>query len=690
MNPTPRPVGLEDLLGETEADGSVTPPSLRKRGKSLSPVVLRADECFPRHYVAVPPAGAVLGAPNTSGIVRSPQNRRSETALPRPGSAGTAGKAALTALVASRSVPALAITPRSQEKDPRPNILSSASSPGKEEVRDVIVVENEMFGFGDPTSSSSATTSTTASSATAAAAAEIPLTPSMRALSLLVQPSSSQQNLPCTQEPPIHAHETNQGNSPDCSTCSIRAAHHVAKDTTDSPHSSASKDAVPTYLRMATIDQWFQGFTDQQRNDTLRLLLRHCGPEQDHLLSLLLAGRGMHATCEAHCRDPLLQLPTDLALRVLSFLDPVSLARMALVCRAWRALCFEPSLWRRHALAAAIRLSPASEEQQLQQHVLASGGPDWRAIAVERMRVHRNWLRGRCTIRTFRGHEQGVLCVQLDSNRIASGSSDATIKVWNTRTNASWSVLTLRGHLGPVRCLHMRGPLLVSGSSDHTIRVWELIDGPGWRCGSCRLTITGHDDAVRCLQSDGKSIVSGSYDSTLRVWDQATGVCRHVLRGHDGPVLSVYFEGDVLVSGGMDTQIKVWSIAQGACSATLSGHRGGVTCVQADVASGRILSGAIDGDVRFWNLATNECVETLDWIRSEGHTGVIRQLQADQWRVVTASDDKTVKVWDLRTRTRLATLRCHTDGVTCVHFTDWALVSGSFDESVKLLDFSAC
>ena len=39
-----------------------------------------------------------------------------------------------------------------------------------------------------------------------------------------------------------------------------------------------------------------------------------------------------------------------------------------------------------------------------------------------------------------------------------------------------------------------------------------------------------------------------------------------------------------------------------------------------------------------------QCVHTLDWIHSEGHTGVIRHLQANHWKMVSAADDKTLKV----------------------------------------------
>ena len=60
---------------------------------------------------------------------------------------------------------------------------------------------------------------------------------------------------------------------------------------------------------------------------------------------------------------------------------------------------------------------------------------------------------------------------------------------------------------------------------------------------------------------------------------------------------------------------------------------------------------------KVWNLETGCCISTLDWMTSEGHTGVIRCLQADTWRIVSSSDDKTIKVWELESGQRLVTLR---------------------------------
>ena len=55
---------------------------------------------------------------------------------------------------------------------------------------------------------------------------------------------------------------------------------------------------------------------------------------------------------------------------------------------------------------------------------------------------------------------------------------------------------------------------LASGSYDNTVRVWDVSDG-----GSCALTQSGHTNYVSSLTvlPDGR-LVSGSYDATLRVW----------------------------------------------------------------------------------------------------------------------------------------------------------------------------
>uniref|UniRef100_A0A915KXB9 F-box domain-containing protein n=1 Tax=Romanomermis culicivorax TaxID=13658 RepID=A0A915KXB9_ROMCU len=436
--------------------------------------------------------------------------------------------------------------------------------------------------------------------------------------------------------------------------------------------------------------QWFTNFDDDEKNVFLRELLALCGSSQIHVLSSLLEPR-LHQYCPPNCQDPFVSLPFHVAIKILSFLDPVSLCRCVQVCRCWRKLCEEQKLWKTLCNQPRdYRLSSFNaEEQHKKKFTDVDGTVRWRNIFAERYRWWRNWNKGRCVVRTFEGHTQGISCVQFDEDHIVSGSSDSTIKVWDIRTNNPLAVMNLTGHSATVRCLQLDGNHLASGSSDNTLKVWDLSLNNSWSSIACKVTMVGHLNSVRCLQMDDTKIVSGSYDTTLKLWDLNTGQCRSTLRGHDEAVLCLQFDDRKIVSGSADNTIKIWDLVSGQCILTLhNAHQNAVTCLQFD--ERRIVTGSLDCTIKFWDVRTGRWLNTLDWMQHEGHTGVIRCLQADSWRIVSAADDKTLKVWNLHTGKRIITLKSHTDGVTCLQFSDLRIVSGSYDKTVKLWDFSIC
>nr|KAG5702230.1 hypothetical protein BaRGS_030585 [Batillaria attramentaria] len=391
---------------------------------------------------------------------------------------------------------------------------------------------------------------------------------------------------------------------------------------TKKDHNHYSEGVRPNVFkeRFAMMKRWFSECSHEQKNIVLKGLLSVCDLPQLHLLSVKMEAN-LHRGCPPNCQDFLTWLPTPLAAKIMTYLDPVSLCRAAQVCKLWQQLAEEPSLWRRFCCRAKWRLSKAAEHKQVISHMSSEGSIQWKQVFAERFRLRNNWLAGRCTVRTFEGHTQGISCVQFDDNRIVSGSSDKTIKVWNIRTNAQWSVQTLVGHSGTVRCLHLEGNRLVSGSSDKTIKVWDLSTQDSWSSIACKVTMIGHRDTVRCLQVDDDKVISGSYDMTLKVWDLRTGQCRKTLVGHQAAVLCIHFNDTKIVSGSGDNTIKLWNY-EGQCMRTLAGHQDAVTCLQFD--STRIVSGSLDCNLKFWDIHTGDCINTIDWKAAEGHTGVVR------------------------------------------------------------------
>ena len=173
------------------------------------------------------------------------------------------------------------------------------------------------------------------------------------------------------------------------------------------------------------------------------------------------------------------------------------------------------------------------------------------------------------------GHTKAVVSLAFKPNsyRLASGSWDHTIRIWDVGDNNNLRhVRTLRGHTDDVRSVAWSpdGRTLASASNDGTVRLWA-------NNGINFAILRGHAGWVTCVawSPDGSILASGSADDTIRIWDPDTHTTRRVLRGHtSGTVHSLVFHpnGQTLASGSPEKTIRLWNPNTGAHKATLTGH----------------------------------------------------------------------------------------------------------------------
>jgi WD40 repeat protein len=107
-------------------------------------------------------------------------------------------------------------------------------------------------------------------------------------------------------------------------------------------------------------------------------------------------------------------------------------------------------------------------------------------------------------------------------------------------------------------------------------------------------------------------------------------------------------------------------------------------CISAD--GKRIVSGSEDQTVKVWDADKGKELLTL-----KGHTGGVESvcLSADGKRIVSGSADSTMRVWDANKGKELLTLKGHTADVTtsvCLSADGKRIVSGSLDKTVKVWD----
>jgi WD40 repeat protein len=348
----------------------------------------------------------------------------------------------------------------------------------------------------------------------------------------------------------------------------------------------------------------------------------------------------------------------------------------------WRFLYNAPAIWSKKLLDKLFNTSlnwyKQDEEdivKRLLTLALASGSDD----ATIRL-----WsLPDGNHLKTLTGHTALVrsLAISPDGQVLVSVSWDKTIRLWSLPDGNHLKTLT--GHTAYVTSLAISpdGKLLVSGGQDKTIRLWSLPDGNHLK------TLTGHTDCVHSLSisSDSPLLVSGSRDKTIRLWSLPDGNHLKTLTGRIGAIYSLGItpDGQVLASGSDDASIRLWSLPDGNHLKTLTGHNYAVGSVAVSPDSQILVSGSKDNTIRLWNLPDGNHLKTLT-----GHTKSVRSLaiSPDGQILVSSSDDRTIRLWNLPDGNHLKTLTDHTNNVISLAITPdgQVLASGSGDETIRL------
>lgn len=246
-------------------------------------------------------------------------------------------------------------------------------------------------------------------------------------------------------------------------------------------------------------------------------------------------------------------------------------------------------------------------------------------------------------------------------NRIASGSNDGVIRVWDAGTSHSWDLL---GHTSGIRDLVFSadGQRIVSGSYDRTIRVWdadhltaswELLgnSGPVWPV------------AIAISPDDKK--VSGSHGDTIRIWDVGTGVSQKFAET-TGQISCIAFSPDsrCIMTGSLDETCHIWDVSTGT-SQTLTGHTSSVRCIAWCPNGDHVVSGSSDGCIRLWDVKRGAS-QTLhghkDWVSSI-------DFSSNGQYIASGSFDQTIRIWDAKTGANVfGPFTGHSNEVVCVRF----------------------
>jgi WD40 repeat protein len=279
-------------------------------------------------------------------------------------------------------------------------------------------------------------------------------------------------------------------------------------------------------------------------------------------------------------------------------------------------------------------------------------------------------------------------------------------------------------------CLHERGMGLMSLETDGTVRAWNLsmnrfeggrpipanlIGGSvvavaassyfnffaiARKDGGVALLNDGFEtsrlfsgNGVMAFSSNEAILATGSTDGKVRLWETKTGHEQHTLDAHKGPVLAIAISPNdkFIATAGTDRAIRIWNLEVGSVLQTFSldkeifplhlAFSPDATC---------LTSGGSDGAITLWDVSEGSRLHTFT-----GHSAAISSVlfvSAESIMqalfgpvIVSASEDGTVRLWNVCEKKVLLEVKCHEKPVRAIgcSLRGDKLITGGDDATLK-------
>ncbi|MFC5175425.1 protein kinase domain-containing protein [Nocardioides taihuensis] len=313
------------------------------------------------------------------------------------------------------------------------------------------------------------------------------------------------------------------------------------------------------------------------------------------------------------------------------------------------------------------------------------------------------------SVRSFRGHDGDVNLAVFsdDGSLLATSGDDGAVRVWDPRTGRE--LQSLEGPPGQVWGVSFSpdGSLVAASHWESgVVRVWEVSTGDlVSKAGGLLPSLT------TSFSPDGRRLAIGTFGSESVVVDVGTGTAVATLPNPEGGVNGVDWspDGRWIASSPITGQVRIHDARSGKLWSSLYGHLGPVVATDWSADSARLVTGSGDGTVRVWALngtggrqvlsipvqerggglwvafspdgqqvmagdQEGTAVKVFDvgvtgdaeWTNVDAGAAPLLGFTRDGAQLVTASDDGSIRVWDVRTAAGTTTLRGQRRGPAAV------------------------
>lgn len=286
-------------------------------------------------------------------------------------------------------------------------------------------------------------------------------------------------------------------------------------------------------------------------------------------------------------------------------------------------------------------------------------------------------------IREVQAHNDIVTALDFDApfGTMVTAALDDTVRVWDL--NAGRCMGMLEGHLSSVRCLQVEENLVATGSMDASIKLWDLSQADynpqaPYAGSNINSKYSSPEDTDAEQSATGEDLFtpppSEGAPSQPEYHGNAMEDCQmFTLSAHVAEITALNFRGNTLVSGSADKTLRQWDLEKGRCVQTLD-----------------VLWAAAQASTLNPPSSAPAAAESGGWWRPSGgrlqsaEADFVGALQVFETALACGTADGMVRLWDLRSGMVHRSLVGHTGPVTALQFDDVYLVTGSQDRSIRV------